>query len=117
MPQKMSKGRACHGLCCGHQADLGHVCFFTIAEPAFSGAILARQEQRVARQWWHTHLIPALGRQVDLCEFKASLVYIASSKTASEVAAALVDFPWEPLCFAAGFCWLWGLLIGEASQR
>jgi hypothetical protein len=54
---------------------------------------------------------------VDLCEFKASLVYIASSKTASEVAAALVDFPWEPLCFAAGFCWLWGLLIGEASQR
>jgi hypothetical protein len=55
------------------------VCFFTIAEPAFSGAILARQEQRVARQWWHTHLIPALGRQVDLCEFKASLIDRARS--------------------------------------
>ena len=27
--------------------------------------------------WWHTPLIPALGRQrqVDLCEFEASLVY------------------------------------------
>ena len=31
--------------------------------------------------WWHTPLIPALGRQrqVDLCEFGASLVYRASS--------------------------------------
>ena len=29
----------------------------------------------VSRQWWHTPLIPALGRQVDLCEFKMSLVY------------------------------------------
>ena len=31
----------------------------------------------LARQWWHTPLIPALGRQrhkqADLCEFKASL--------------------------------------------
>ena len=37
-------------------------------------------------QWWwqHTPLIPALGRQrqVDFCEFKANLVYKASSRTA-----------------------------------
>lgn len=33
-----------------------------------------------AGRWWRTPLIPALGsqRQVDLCEFKASLVYIES---------------------------------------
>ena len=32
---------------------------------------------KVAEQWWCTPLIPALGRQrqVDLCEFEASLVY------------------------------------------
>ena len=31
----------------------------------------------LAGHWWHMPLIPALGRQrqVDLCEFKASLVY------------------------------------------
>ena len=31
----------------------------------------------VSGQWWCTPLIPALGsqRQVDLCEFEASLVY------------------------------------------
>lgn len=34
------------------------------------------------RQWWHTPLIPAL-RQMDLSEFKASLVYEASSRTAT----------------------------------
>ena len=34
--------------------------------------------------WWHKNLIPALRkqRQVDLCECEASLVYIASSRTA-----------------------------------
>ena len=34
--------------------------------------------------WWRRPLILALGRQrqVDLCEFKASLVYRASSRTA-----------------------------------
>ena len=33
-----------------------------------------------ARQWWHTPLVPALGRQMqtDLCEFEASLVYTVS---------------------------------------
>ncbi|MDP1142662.1 hypothetical protein, partial [Klebsiella pneumoniae] len=38
---------------------------------------------KVARQWWCTPLIPALGRQrrVDLCEFETSLVYTASSRT------------------------------------
>ena len=37
--------------------------------------------------WWHTPLIPALGkqRQVDLCEFEASLVYRASSRTATAI--------------------------------
>jgi hypothetical protein len=30
--------------------------------------------------WWHTPLVPAFGKQkqVDLCEFKASLVYLVS---------------------------------------
>ena len=37
-----------------------------------------------AGQQWHTPLSPALGsqRQADLCEFKASLVYRMSSRTA-----------------------------------
>jgi hypothetical protein len=32
--------------------------------------------------WWHTSLIPALGKQrlVDICESEASLVYRASSE-------------------------------------
>ena len=42
----------------------------------------AHKAQGLARQWWRTPLILALGRQrqTDLFEFKASLVYIASSR-------------------------------------
>ena len=38
-------------------------------------------------QCWHTPLIPALGRQrlADLCEFEATEVYRASSRTAGAV--------------------------------
>jgi hypothetical protein len=35
-----------------------------------------------AEQWWHTPLIPAFERQVDLGEFKASTVYRVRSRTA-----------------------------------
>ena len=37
----------------------------------------------VAKQWWHTPLIPALGRQkqANLREFQTSLVTRASSRT------------------------------------
>ena len=40
--------------------------------------------KNLARQWWHTPLISALGRQreEDLCEFEASLVYKASFRVA-----------------------------------
>lgn len=39
-----------------------------------------------ARWWKHISLIPALGRlrQADICEFKASLIYRASSRAAKE---------------------------------
>lgn len=37
--------------------------------------------------WWHTLLVPALGRQrwIVLCEFKASLIYRMNSRTSKVV--------------------------------
>ena len=46
---------------------------------------------KLVRQWWCTPLIPGLGRQlqIDLCEFKASLVYLVSSKTLDRATQSL----------------------------
>ena len=48
-----------------------------------------------AGQWWHTPLVPALGvggqKQVALCQFKASLIYRASSRTARATQRNLVS--------------------------
>ena len=43
------------------------------------------RKERLVGQWWYVPLIPALlrQRQMDLCEFKASLVYRVSSRTGS----------------------------------
>ena len=43
-----------------------------------------RKNIKTTSQWWCTPLTPALGRQrqADLCEFKVSLVYRGSSRTA-----------------------------------
>ena len=42
------------------------------------------KDKDLAQVWWHTPLLPALGRQrqEDLCELEASLVYKESSRTA-----------------------------------
>ena len=36
-----------------------------------------KMDRLLARQWWHTPLIPTFGRQrqVDLCEFETSLIF------------------------------------------
>lgn len=38
--------------------------------------------KNISWAWWSMSLIPGLGRQVDVCEFKVSLLYIVSSRTA-----------------------------------
>ena len=40
-------------------------------------------DSKLTAQWWHALLIPALRmqRQMDLCEFEASLVYKVSSRS------------------------------------
>ena len=45
------------------------------------------ETRSLVRQWWHMPLILALGRQrqSDLCEFKASLIYKVSFRTARAV--------------------------------
>ena len=51
--------------------------------PRFGSEILP-QKSRTGRAWWCMPLIPALKRQrqVYLCEFKASLIYIVNYKIA-----------------------------------
>jgi hypothetical protein len=48
---------------------------------------------KIARWWLYTPLIPALWkqRQVDLCEFKASLIYSVSSRSARATQRTLVS--------------------------
>ena len=49
----------------------------------FSDVTLVKKHV-LAGQWWHTPLIPTLGRKryMDLCGFKASLLYRVSSRAA-----------------------------------
>jgi hypothetical protein len=46
--------------------------------------MLVLSSAKVSQRWWCTLLIPAFEKQsqVDLCEFRASLVYRVSSRTA-----------------------------------
>lgn len=46
---------------------------------------LFRYEKKICCVWWNMPLIPAFGREkdVNLCEFKTSLVNIACSRTAT----------------------------------
>jgi hypothetical protein len=44
------------------------------------------EKQKFSRAWWHTPLIPALGgRGRQISEFKVSLVYKVSSRTARAI--------------------------------
>jgi hypothetical protein len=46
-------------------------------------AYISLRKASFTRQWWHTPLIPALGRERQvISEFEASLVYRESSRTA-----------------------------------
>jgi hypothetical protein len=42
-------------------------------------------KEHAGRAWWHTPLIPALGRQRQVSEFEVSLVYKVSSRTARAI--------------------------------
>ena len=51
---------------------------------------------------WYIHVIPALRRQrqVDLCEFEASLVYIVSTRTLEIQSKTLSHTQTDKLCMS-----------------
>ena len=55
--------------------------------PETDSEVLSQNKINQVGWWWHTTLIPALGRQrqVDLCEFQVSLGYRTNSRTARAV--------------------------------
>jgi hypothetical protein len=51
-------------------------------ETVFVNVLFLLRDTITSRQWWHTPLIPALGRQRQaISEFEASLVYRVSPRT------------------------------------